>query len=231
MIVCPNCRTVNEEERTECERCGRSLEPGPTLQLAPRRPEGQAEPPAMTVRDLPRPSPARPFVVLGVLGAVVIGVVGFLLFRPDPCRGTNFTSTNFGYCLDVPEGWSAQPARFGSDVTLDQFSPPKATTTVVVEAVDLSSGTGLDQWAGFVEQKDQDSGLIPGDPSELRLDGLPAMQWDVSATADDGTKYEMREVVVVRDDVGWRVTLNDAQGTFDASSAQFQRMLDSWRFR
>jgi hypothetical protein len=41
----------------------------------------------------------------------------------------------------------------------------------------------------------------------------------------------MREVVVVLNDVGWRITLNDLQDAFDTSAVVFDDMLDSWRFR
>ena len=37
MIVCPNCRTSNEEHARFCQTCGRSLQPGPSPRV---RPEG-----------------------------------------------------------------------------------------------------------------------------------------------------------------------------------------------
>jgi hypothetical protein len=36
---------------------------------------------------------------------------------------------------------------------------------------------------------------------------------------------------VVKDQVGWRITLNDLADTFDDHAAHFQGMLRSWRFR
>jgi hypothetical protein len=37
--------------------------------------------------------------------------------------------------------------------------------------------------------------------------------------------------IVVRDEVGWRITLNDTEDEFEGSAARFEQMLDSWRFR
>lgn len=228
MIVCPNCRNSNEEDAAFCSRCGASLDPGPTA-LMPRRDKGER--PQIEVPPPPQPSRWRPILILGIAGALLIGAGAYLLFKPNPCRGTNFTSPRFGYCLEVPEGWTAEPAVFGGSATLDQFTPPKDSATVLVEAHDLSSGATLSDWAGFVRQREQDAGLIPGPISNLSLGGTQAEQWDVSATSDGGVAYTMRDVVVVRDNVGWRVTLNGAQGAFDQQSSPFRQMLRSWRFR
>jgi hypothetical protein len=228
MIVCPNCRNVNEEDTAFCSRCGASLDPGPAALKARR---ATAERPQIEIPPPPQASKWRPVMVLGLMGAVVVAAGVYLLFRPDPCRGTNFTSTRFGYCLDVPQGWTAEPAVFGGTATLDQFTPPRDTATVLVEAHDLSAGATVTDWAGFVRQKEQDAGLIPGPISDLSLDGNRAEQWDVSATSDGGVSYTMRDVVVVVDDVGWRVTLNGAEGAFAQQTTSFGGMLDSWRFR
>jgi hypothetical protein len=82
-----------------------------------------------------------------------------------------------------------------------------------------------------VRQKDQNAGLIPGPASDLSLDGADAQQWDVSVTSDSGDRYTMREVVVVHDSVGWRVTLSDRSDGFASSAGALQLMLQSWRFR
>ncbi len=227
MVVCPTCREVNEEGRAICQRCGGSLTPD-AVALLPRRDPGERPP--IEMRKPPQPSKWRPLIVLGALVGAALGVGAFFLLRPDPCGGTNFESDNFGYCLLVPEGWEAGPAQFGADVTLDQFAPPTGSATVVVEAVDLETGTGLDQWSEFVRQRDEDAGLTPGPASEDRLDGADALQWDVSVAAEGGDRYLMREVVTVSDDIGWRVTLNDLQDGFDTSAVAFRDMLDSFHF-
>src|SRR5262245_2294079 len=175
----------------------------------PRAEHGE-RPPIEIARPA-QPSKWRPVIALGILLGAALGVGAFILFRPDPCGGANFESENFGYCLMVPDGWEAGPAQFGADVTLDQFAPPTGSATVVVEAVDLEAGTALDAWSAFVRQRDQDAGLTPGPPSASKLDGADAMQWDVSVAAPDGDRFLMREVVTVKGNVGWRVTLNDLQ--------------------
>ena len=227
MVVCPTCREVNDEDRAICQRCGASLAPD-AVALLPRRDPGERPP--IEMRKPPQPSKWRPLIVLGVLLGGALAVGAFVLLRPDPCNGTNFESENFGYCLLVPDGWEAGPAQFGADVTLDQFAPPTGSATVVVEAVDLETGTALDQWSEFVRQRDEQAGLTPGPASEATIDGTDALRWDVSVDAAGGDRYLMREVVTVSDDVGWRVTLNDLQEGFDTSAVAFRNMLDSFQF-
>jgi hypothetical protein len=197
--------------------------------LAVRR--DPSERPPIEVRQPTPPSKWRPYVVLGalVLAVAVAGVAW--LVRPDPCKGTNFSSENFGYCILVPEGWEAGPARFGSAVELDQFAPPTEAATVMVEAVDLESGAGLEGWSQFVRQRDEDAGLTPGASSEATLDGVEALTWDVTVSAESGENFHMREVVAVLDDIGWRITLNDVADRFSTSAVVFESMLASWQFR
>jgi hypothetical protein len=228
VVICPVCREINEEDRGICQRCGSSLEPAATA-LLPRVEQGERAP--IEIKPPEPPSRWRPLIAIGIVVGAALGVGAFFLFRPDPCSGANFESENFGYCLTVPDGWEAGPARFGADVTLDQFAPPTGSATVVVEAVDLESGTALDAWSGFVRQRDEDAGLTPGPTSESSLAGADALQWDVSVASDNGDRFLMREVVTVKGDVGWRVTLNDLQSGFDTSAVAFRDMLDSWAFR
>ena len=227
MVVCPTCREINEEGRAICQKCGSSLTPD-AVALLPRREPGERPP--IEMRKPPQPSKWRPLILLGVFLVGLTAVAAFFALRPDPCGDTNFESENFGYCLMVPEGWEAGPAQFGADVTLDQFAPPTGSATVVVEAVDLETGVALDQWSEFVRKRDEDAGLTPGPASDAKLGGADALQWDVSVASEGGNSFLMREVVVVSNDVGWRVTLNDLQEGFDTSAVAFRDMLDSWQF-
>lgn len=229
MIVCTGCRHANQEDAQFCAKCGRSLEPVATYMLSTRRAGSERPPIEFTPRKAPSKVPAA--VLVGVLAAAVIGVGAWLLFQPDPCRGTNFTSDNFGYCLTVPEGWTAERARFGSNVELDQFAVPAEGVTVIVEAVDLEQGADLQGFVGLVRRRNEEAGLVPGPASDAEIDGVAAQAWDMATTSDSGTSYQLREVVVVRDDVGWRITLNDVAESFDQHAASFQDMLVSWRFR
>ena len=229
MVICPSCRSDNVEDATTCANCGTSLEPGAVSRPAVRRPDGERR--EIVIPQRKQPSRWRPVIVVGVLGVVlVVGVMAYAL-RPNPCRGTNFTSENFGYCVLVPEGWEAGPARFGDLVILDQFAPPTSAATVVVASVDLTDGAALEEFSEFVRSRDEDAGLSPGPASETTLDGTSALQWDVTVDDDSGETYRMREVVAVHDDVGWRITLNDVEADFDSSAIALREMLESWRFR
>lgn len=228
MIICPACRNANDEGAEFCAKCGRSLEASASM-MPTRRASGVRPP----IEDTPHVPPSR-WRALVVLGAVVLGAVGvgtWLLLRPDPCRGTNFSSANFGYCLTVPEGWTAEPARFGSSVELDQFAVPSQGATVLVEAVDLQQKDDLGGFADMVRQKDESAGLKPGPGRRTEIDGVAAQVWDITIVSDAGTSYQMREVVVVKDQVGWRITLNDVADAFEEHAVPFDEMLRSWRFR
>ncbi len=227
MIVCPSCRTLNDESAQLCSRCGRSLEPGASPMVSVRR--TGAELPALDIKTPKLPSRWRPIVVLGVLIGLIAGFVSWRLFRPDPCRGRNFTSNMFGYCLTVPAGWIPGRAQVGN-VSLDQFSVPAQSTAVLVEAVDLAAGAQLSQFGDFVRGRDVQAGITPGSVQPTALGGVPAEEWDMTVTAQSGNTFRLREVVAVRNEVGWRITLNDSVDGFDAHARVFQQMLASWGF-
>lgn len=229
MVVCPSCRQVNLEEAGRCERCGASLDPGFSALLPVRRTEGER--PQL---EIPQPKPAsksRPYVVLGALVAAVLAFGAVTVLRPNACEGTNFESDNFGYCVLVPEGWEAGPARFGADVTLDQFSPPTESVTVVVEAVDLEDdeGVGLEAWSTYIRTVDEQGGLAPGPASETRLGDVAALQWDATVETG-GETFMTREVVAVRGNIGWRISLNSLSDRFGTSAVVLQDILESWKF-
>ncbi len=228
MIVCPNCRNANDEEAAICARCGAPLTPGPVLLQARRAP---AERPPIEIPQPRPPSPWRAIAVLGVLIGVALGVGAWYVLRPNPCEGTNFTSSRFGYCLRLPDDWEWSPARFGSSVTVDQFSPPSQTATVLVEAADLPDDVDLARFADTVRQRDQEAGLSPGPIAKVTVDGAEGFAWDIAYTSGAGQDYAAREVVVVRDHFGWRLMLNDTASAFDHHAAQFDQMVRSFRFR
>jgi hypothetical protein len=229
VVICPSCRNENTEDDAVCTRCGTSLEPGIARLLPPRRTE--SERPPIEVVMPKQASRWRPFIVLGSIGVLLVGGALMYLLRPNACSGTNFTSANFGYCVLVPEGWEAGPARFGDQVILDQFAPPTSAATVVVASVDLADGAALDDFSEFIRSKDEDAGLSPGPTRETSLGGTDALEWDVTVEDDNGESYHMREIVSVHDDVGWRVTLNDVESDFDSSASALREMLDTWRYR
>jgi hypothetical protein len=228
MIVCPNCRNASDEDAAACSQCGASLEPGQT-ELASRRPP--TERPPIEIPPPKQPSPWRAVIALGVLLGVAIGAGAWLLLRPDPCDGTNFSSTRFGYCMTLPADWEWQPAKFGDAVTVDQFTPLSDSTTVLVEAADLPDTADLSAFAVAVRQKDQDAGLTPGPIEKTTVDGADALAWNIDYTSDAGQAFGVREVVVVNEHFGWRLMLNDTAESFDRHVSTFDGMIRSFHFR
>lgn len=228
MIVCPACRASNAEERATCEACGGSLAPGPAALRARRAP---SERPAIEIPTRRPPSRFRPYIVLGAFLLLVAGGIAFAVLRPDACRGRSFTSDAFGYCVDVPDGWAQAPARFGNGATLDGFSDVDGTASILVEAVDLTDTTDLDTWARMVRARDEAVGLSPGATTDVVVGGVPARSWELTAESGDGTAYRTREVVLVRDAVGWRLTLNETEAGFADASDALDELLATWGFR
>jgi hypothetical protein len=228
MIVCPNCRKTNDEEAAVCEQCGASLAPGPTHLLSRRSPTERR--PIEIAQPKP-PSPWRAVVVLGVLVGMGIGLAAWYFLRPAPCDGTNFTSQQFGYCLSMPSNWQWHPAKFGDTLTVDQFTPPSQSATVLVEAVDLPDSADLSSFADTVRAKDAQSGLTPGPIQRTSVDGVDALAWSIDYTNGAGTDFSIREVVVVKNHFGWRMMLNDTAASFGSDLSQFDGMVRSFRFR
>jgi hypothetical protein len=228
VLVCPECRHSNPEDSEVCANCGRSLEPGQIFLGAQRQPGGGGQ----LEIEPPRPPPRWiPWAILGALAAA--GATFFLVRQAlNPCREATFTSERFGYCLQPPEGWLAGAARIGS-AQIDQFQPPTETATIFVEAIDLAEGTDLNAFSEIVRQRDEDAGLAPGPviQREQPLDGQAALQWDVVVNPEDGATYQMREVVTVLGEIGWRITLSGSEDDFDQYVTSFDLMLDSWRYR
>jgi hypothetical protein len=232
MIVCPNCRNANEEETQFCSRCGQSLEPGLST-MGPVRRDIQERADAVAALDVAPPKPVSrvPLVVTGVaiaLGALIAGLS--LTLRPNPCQGTNFSSDRFGYCLTVPEGWEAGPGRVGA-VAVDEISRPREAATVLIVAVDLAQDQGLEDYAASVRDRDSAVGLDPGPIRDTFLDGVEAVEWDITSETETGQEFVMRQVVAVRNEVGWIISLSDNADSLPRHEPHFEQMLASWNFR
>jgi hypothetical protein len=228
VIVCPNCRRSNEEDAATCEQCNASLTPGPTHLLSRRAPN---ERPPIEIAQPKQPSPWRALIALGVLLGVGIGVAAWYFLRPTPCDGTNFTSQEFGYCMTLPSDWQWHPAKFGDALTVDQFTPPSQSATVLVEAADLPDNADLSSFADAVRSKDQEAGLTPGPIEKTTVDGADALAWNIDYTNGAGTDFSIREVVVVENHFGWRMMLNDTASSFSRDMPAFDGMVRSFRFR
>jgi zinc-ribbon domain len=229
MIVCPNCRNSNPEDAEFCARCGRSLEPGPTPLVSGRR---EVEPEAVDELDvIAKPRKRWPVLVTAGVMLAVAGTAWIVVTsRPDPCDGTNFASERFGYCVTVPERWETVHASIGG-IPVDEISLPTEAATIIILAVDLPQDQGLDAYAETVRERGTDAGLEPGPVRDLALDSQNAVQWDVTTNTESGPEFVMRQVVTVRNDVGWLISLSDSAETLHEHEGAFQSILSSWRFR
>ena len=227
MLVCPACRSVNEEGIDNCEQCGQSLAPGLHPMTGVRRPEAGGA-------DIETPPPPQPKMWPRVAGAVAVLVAGsalaiWLMVRPEVCDG-KFSSDRFAYCVTVPEGWSSQPATIGS-VPVDQFVKSGEEATVVVVAFNLRPGTGLTAYATAARDRDRQAGLVPGPITQTRLGNERALQWDLLASGEDTTSFRALEVVSVHDSIGWTLQLDGTVPSFTRHLDALDSMLGSWTFR
>lgn len=228
MLVCPNCRNENSEEAQFCNACGRALE----ATYAPMR--GMREQ-ADVDRDLDMPAPKQrsvlPFVILLVLAgsAVVIWSVWFSA-RPNPCEG-KFTSVLFGYCAEIPEGW-----RGGSQVTaqenIDEFAPSAddAVTWVRVREI-VDPATQTQAYAQQFRTSQEAEGLDPSRVEVIPLDGEQALAWEVSVPTEEGDSLRIREVVIVRTDGAWRITLAATENDYPTARVGFEELLSTWTWK
>ena len=229
MLVCPNCRNENLEEARFCRVCGRSLDPV----QSPMR--SQAERQVVDGGDLDVPRRTRRsvlpllLVVVAVGTAAVLGSVWYAA-RPNPCEG-KFSSILFGYCAEIPEGW-----RGGSQVTaqenLDEFTPQNddAVTWVRVrDAVDPATQT--QQYAQQFRTSQEAEGLDPSQVEVVPLDGEQALAWEVTVPTEDGDALRVREVVIVREDGVWRITLAATEAAYPQARLGFEELLSTWTWK
>jgi zinc-ribbon domain len=225
MLVCPNCRNENSEDARFCQVCGRGLDPA----AAPMR--GQRER-AEGTADLDVPPPRRTSIVplLIALATIVTAVVVFSIWytsRPNPCEG-KFSSVLFGYCTEIPEGW-----RGGSQVTaqenIDEFSPSQddAVTWVRVREI-VDPATQTQQYAQQFRTSQEAEGLDPSRVEVVPLDGEQALAWEVSVPTQDGDPLRIREVVIVREDGAWRITLAATEMSYPDARVGFEELLSAW---
>ena len=226
MLVCPSCRTANEEGTDVCETCGDSLAPG----LHPMTATHRA---GASVADIETPSPPQPKLWPRVTAAVAVLVAGaafaiWLAVRPGPCDG-KFSSERFAYCVTVPEGWTSQAATIGS-VPVDQFVRSGEEATVVVVAFNLRPGTDLAAYASAARDRDREAGLVPGPIKSARLGEERALEWELLAPGEDTTSFRALEVVAVHESIGWTLQLDGTAPSFTRHLVALDAMLGSWAF-
>jgi hypothetical protein len=189
-----------------------------------RPPAAPAAPPARRRRLWP---------ALLLAGCFAAGALGaYLAVRSDPapdaCLGAAFVSEAFGYCVDPPAGWVASQ---GADepTGVDAFRIASAPTVVFVEAVELSEGQELDAFVAELRARSEAQGYAPGPQSFGTLAGEPTVQWEIRVSSPEGDTV-VREIAVVRDDIGWRLQVADSADRWPTSAREIEALLDSWRF-
>lgn len=227
MLVCPNCRAENVEGALVCESCGRSLAPSD----APlRRVERTEAEPAVDELEVPAPRQTSPWPIIAVgvvLLAVVVGAGIWYSSRPQPCDG-KFVSQLYPYCVSVPNGWAAASTRTPTGA-LDRFEPQSDGAAVVVRAGEAVPGTTTIQYAQGIRQTQETLGVTLGPVQTIELgDGAQAFAWQAAVQLDNGSILQQRMVALVRNGVGWRITLGADGESFDEARFAFEEMLATW---
>jgi hypothetical protein len=228
MLVCPNCRNENSEDAQFCQVCGRGLDPTAAPMRGQReRAEGTGD------LDVPPPRSASVLPLIPTLATVVVAVVVFSIWygsRPNPCEG-KFSSVLFGYCAEIPEGW-----RGGSQVTaqenIDEFSPnqDEAVTWVRVREI-VDPATQTQHYAQQFRTSQEAEGLDPSRVEVVPLDGEEALAWEVTVPGQDGDPLRIREVVIVREDGAWRITLAATETSYPEARVGFEELLSTWTWK
>jgi hypothetical protein len=167
------------------------------------------------------------------IGLILIGasvLMAWAFAGPVRCPDGSFESMRFGYCVTVPEGWNAIASQSDAQ-PFDLFESDAGGATITVSAVPLDPGEDLDGFASEMGGLDQSAGYEVAEPVGFRVAGEPALRLDLSAAAGvsvDPTRG--REVVFVRDGVGWRVQMGETPARFDDTARQLDVMLAGWVF-
>lgn len=227
MLVCPNCRSENQEEAEACAQCGRSLRPEEAALL--RRSRREPEEMDIEIPARPRPSPVTGILALLTTAVLAGGIASWWMLRPDPCEG-KFSSPRFSYCVEIPLGWQDSEEQIQGAVA-DAFAPPTFDPVVLVIAEQAQPGMSSQDYAARQRQAQEADGLFPGPTRPVDIGGSPAVAWDLTTTAEDGSRVRQRQVAVVRSGQGWIIAYVGAGGSFEDGITEFQHMLESWSWK
>ncbi len=231
MLVCPSCRNENLEEAGFCRVCGRSLEPvGSYMRRLDRDQDDEL------ALDVPAPRTGPPWMALGLVVLVMLGVAGWAVFstaQPDPCRG-RFSSSLYPYCAEIPEGWEGGAALDGTE-TIDRFvrdsQEVDAVANVRVEQV-IDPTVQTQQYAQQFRTSQEANGLDPGPVEVIVIDGEQAVAWDFSAPSEPGQPtLSVRDVIAVRPDGAWQIRFVATEEAYEEARFAFEEMLASWRWK
>jgi hypothetical protein len=205
----------------------------------PPQPPPRPDPASLEPQDVeatpPEPPPysKAPFwigllLLLGFVGAAV-GVVAALV-QPDICDGTTFRSDRFGYCLVVPEGWTADGEGTLGEIPADRIQVPDDIGTVYVQAVPISEGQTLQDFADTIRSLNEQAGYRLEEISQATVAGAPALRWDFTTGVRGGVQLRMREIVFIDGNSGWRVQIAEGKPGFDGTASTVDSMLETWVF-
>jgi hypothetical protein len=224
VLICPNCRGENMEDARFCQRCGRSLEPqAGSLRGNTARDRTEED---LDVKPPKAPS-AWPGIAALILVVLALGAWGlWFALKPDPCEN-KYSSVLFSYCAEIPQGWQGG-SQLAAEGNLDQFSPPDEDAATFVRVRDISPSATTDTYAQDFRTNQEADGLSPGSLEAVQIDGEEALAWDVTVPSEQGEPLRLREVVIVREDGGWRITLAATDQTYQSARIAFEGMLESW---
>ena len=231
MLVCPSCRSENVEDASVCRHCGNSLE-------ASGSPMRRLDRPTETESQLELWQPRSPSVLPLIIGVLVLGLglLGWGLFaalKPNPCAG-KFSSSLYGYCADIPQGWVGG-LRPSGDTYEDRFEPAEldgeAQATVQVSPL-LDPNVATQQYVQQFRTSQEASGFDLSAVDPVVLDGEQALAWNYSLGADgEAQQLRVREVVLVRGEGAWRIQLVATDEAYENARFQFEELLASWRWK
>ena len=226
MLVCPNCRSENVEGALVCQVCGRSMAPTE----APLRRIEREEERADDDLDLPAPKPPSRWPIVAVLAVIVLGAVAAGIWfsaRSEPCDG-KFISRLYPYCVTVPPGWTAATTRTPTGA-LDRFEPRTDDAAIVVRAGEAVPGTTTIQYAQGIRQTQEAFGVTLGPVQTIEVgEDAQAFAWQAAVELDDGSIVQQRMVALVRNGVGWRITLGGNGESFDEARFALEELLSTW---
>jgi hypothetical protein len=232
VLVCPQCRNDNVEEAAFCRVCGRALEPTGSVMRRVEREEHDE--PAF---DLPSRPTGPPWMALGLVVVAALAVAGWAVFstaQPDPCRG-RFSSSLYPYCAQIPQGWEGGAALDGTE-TIDRFvrdsREVEAVANVRVEQV-VDTTVQTQQYAQQFRTSQEADGLDPSAAELVDLDGEQALAWNYTVEGNGPAEPPLlfREVIMVRPEGAWRVTLIATEDAYQEARIAFERLLNSWRWK
>ena len=227
MLVCPNCRSENVEGALVCQACGRSLAPDEGRLRRLERTEAE---PAGDELEVPAPRRTSPWPTIAVAVVLIAAVVGAGIWyagRPEACDG-KFISRLYPYCVSVPAGWTAATTRTPTGA-LDRFEPEADGAAIVVRAGEAVPGTTTLQYAQGIRQTQEALGVTLGPVQTMELgDGTEAFAWQAAVQLDDGSIIQQRLVALVRNGIGWRITLGGNGESFDEARFAFEELLATW---